>query len=724
MLMDYTDIGRTRLGETTTSGLLFDVTHVAYGSSGFNPGTPGTPLPLNPAATALVAEVYRRDVAPNSIVTESFTATQVQKTVWSTCGGDEFNSIVGEAGLIATITDPGTTGHSVGDEFLLAQAHFGRIVFTIRDRISIPWQLLLNLPTAAGQLGGLVWSAVSAGDGIYAGLSSVGSPVPVGPVNITDPTGLNNLSANIHHYTPDGEHAWTRTLSSTAGGDTHVLGIKLDYPRDAVYFTFIASDAQVFLRDEAGAVLNVFNKAAGTHSTWGGWGAIQLSTGAFMWGQSNGYDAPPVNSFQQARPLHLGMLGTRLYMAGYTRLSALYPQKPTFGGFTYPGSFPTAGWAAGLFVAEVDPLTGNVLSMNTNANPGLLNVARPIATGASIARSHMTMDSVNDRIHLSGGYTGPVDDKEILIGEGSGTEFPTRDFSYWGAGDADTKPFLATFNADLEAQVASTVALDNITTVANNTATNVGRVAVLPDGSLIWPWQNVPSTTATGQTIDRSGGGGSYGGAATLEYTGAQLSSVRISAAHDTPDWDVSLANYPTNSGEGTKEPLAYVHPDGDVVITNVRSRGWTGASNTVSFVGGPISPQEDYQSWLVAQNPVTGALLWQAMLSESAAGVADTRELFTWESGPNTGITISIGMFRPQTYQTDPHGANDPGVGGALVFDVNDSWVSNTVGGEDTAYALIARDKAGNVVPALCMPLGVSDISAITSYPSGIEGY
>jgi len=142
LLMDYTDEGRTRIDEIWSDDLVFDITHVAYGSSGFNAGSPESPLALNPAATALLAEVFRKEVTAVSV--DEMSIPRGKETVYTTVSGDEFTSITGEAGLIATVTDAGTTGLAVGYEFLIAHCHFGRIVFDLFSRMPIAWPLDLQ----------------------------------------------------------------------------------------------------------------------------------------------------------------------------------------------------------------------------------------------------------------------------------------------------------------------------------------------------------------------------------------------------------------------------------------------------------------------------------------------------------------------------------------------------------------------------------------------------
>ncbi len=141
MSMDLTQVGRDMIALIGSDGLDFKVTHVAYGTDGYDTGDVVTALALNSADTALGAEVFRKEVPLSQTVINSYAVPRGAETTYTTVGGDEFNDIIGEAGLFATITDAGTSGLSVGDVFLLAHAHFGRIVFTHYARFAITWPI-------------------------------------------------------------------------------------------------------------------------------------------------------------------------------------------------------------------------------------------------------------------------------------------------------------------------------------------------------------------------------------------------------------------------------------------------------------------------------------------------------------------------------------------------------------------------------------------------------
>jgi hypothetical protein len=141
MLMGITAEAVVRTGQILSDGLQFSVTHVAYGTGGFDPLDPGTPSPLDPDATALVSELFRKEVPPGNTINNELYFPRGKETTYVTVGGIEFTGIIGEAGLFATVTAPGISGLSVGYRFLLAQAHFGRIVFTFTDRLSLSFPI-------------------------------------------------------------------------------------------------------------------------------------------------------------------------------------------------------------------------------------------------------------------------------------------------------------------------------------------------------------------------------------------------------------------------------------------------------------------------------------------------------------------------------------------------------------------------------------------------------
>jgi hypothetical protein len=141
MLIGITDEAALMTSLIQTDGLKFVVSHVVYGSGGFNPSAPAEILPLDPTATALSSEIFRKPVPQENTVINEIYSPRGKETTYTTVSGVEFTGYVGEAGLIATVTDPGSSGAAVGDQFLLAQAHFGRIVFGVGDRLSIAFPI-------------------------------------------------------------------------------------------------------------------------------------------------------------------------------------------------------------------------------------------------------------------------------------------------------------------------------------------------------------------------------------------------------------------------------------------------------------------------------------------------------------------------------------------------------------------------------------------------------
>ncbi len=142
LLMGITTEGSTRIGERLSDGLVYVVSHVAYGTDGYDTLIPTESLALNPADTALGTEVFRKALPAQNTVLETIEAPPGGKeTTYTTVSGVEFTGILGEAAIFATVTDPGTTGLSVGYEFMLAHCHFPRVVLSVFSRLAIKFPI-------------------------------------------------------------------------------------------------------------------------------------------------------------------------------------------------------------------------------------------------------------------------------------------------------------------------------------------------------------------------------------------------------------------------------------------------------------------------------------------------------------------------------------------------------------------------------------------------------
>ena len=139
--MGITDVGVTRIGQIASDGLRFVASHVAVGSGGFNPGTPVVADPLVSADTTLSAETFRKAIPTDNTTLDTIETPRGKETTYTSLGEDEYQGLVGEAGLFATITDAGTSGLTVGDTFLLAHAHFPRFSITDKSRLSLVWPI-------------------------------------------------------------------------------------------------------------------------------------------------------------------------------------------------------------------------------------------------------------------------------------------------------------------------------------------------------------------------------------------------------------------------------------------------------------------------------------------------------------------------------------------------------------------------------------------------------
>jgi hypothetical protein len=106
-------------------------------------GTPTAPLALVPAATALGAEIHRHEIPASQTVLDTIEVNRGRETTYTTVSGEDLPGTpsIGEAGIFATVTDPGTTPLAIGYQFLIAQAHFGRLCLTAYDRLAIKWPI-------------------------------------------------------------------------------------------------------------------------------------------------------------------------------------------------------------------------------------------------------------------------------------------------------------------------------------------------------------------------------------------------------------------------------------------------------------------------------------------------------------------------------------------------------------------------------------------------------
>jgi hypothetical protein len=147
--MDYTDEGRTRIAQIGGDGLVFAAKYMAVGTGGWDPGTPSLPLALVPSAVALTAEVARSEVFAKDISVDEMLLPRGKETVYTFVSGLAVEGVpLGEAGLFAQVTVPGTSGLAVGYTFLLAQTHFGRVHLPTGSKIAIQWPLDLYTPPA------------------------------------------------------------------------------------------------------------------------------------------------------------------------------------------------------------------------------------------------------------------------------------------------------------------------------------------------------------------------------------------------------------------------------------------------------------------------------------------------------------------------------------------------------------------------------------------------
>ena len=146
LLMSFTQEGSNYVGEEAANGLRFRVVEVAYGSGGFNPGTPSLALSININDTSLSNEVFRVAVPADNTNRDEIIGAHGKDTVFTSLGGDEFQGVIGEAMLIGEVIDSGSSTAIVGTKFSLVVAHFSREIVGEGDRLSIRWPLNYELP--------------------------------------------------------------------------------------------------------------------------------------------------------------------------------------------------------------------------------------------------------------------------------------------------------------------------------------------------------------------------------------------------------------------------------------------------------------------------------------------------------------------------------------------------------------------------------------------------
>ena len=113
-----TDIARQFMARSITDGTAFRIVEFAVGTSGYDPSNPLTAVAVDPAATALQAEVFRDAIDQVETATLDGTA----KSFVGRIARDELQAGIGEIGIFAEILSS-PFPFEVGTKFLFAIAH-------------------------------------------------------------------------------------------------------------------------------------------------------------------------------------------------------------------------------------------------------------------------------------------------------------------------------------------------------------------------------------------------------------------------------------------------------------------------------------------------------------------------------------------------------------------------------------------------------------------------
>jgi len=126
-----TDIARQFMARSIVDGTSFQVTHCAVGSSGYEVSNPLAALSVDPTATSLVSEVYRKTID----LVETATLDATAKSFVVRIGREDLAAGIGEIALFATIVDsPFIT--EIGSQFMYAVAHQPLNVKTLNHVVS------------------------------------------------------------------------------------------------------------------------------------------------------------------------------------------------------------------------------------------------------------------------------------------------------------------------------------------------------------------------------------------------------------------------------------------------------------------------------------------------------------------------------------------------------------------------------------------------------------
>ena len=146
LLMDVTNAGKLLTADATNNAVLFSIVAVIWGTSGYNPADVTEVLPLLGTSTALTTQVARTGIANVEIVTVA--VPKGQEIVFATIGRNDLDADygLGEAALIAEVTDAGTSGRSIGDQVFFAHAHFARVPMHLHQRLALEWPIDYTAP--------------------------------------------------------------------------------------------------------------------------------------------------------------------------------------------------------------------------------------------------------------------------------------------------------------------------------------------------------------------------------------------------------------------------------------------------------------------------------------------------------------------------------------------------------------------------------------------------
>lgn len=570
----------------------------------------------------------------------------------------------------------------------------------------------------------------------------VGNFSDKGPAAPSSPFTISGMPTTewgyVVNYAPSGDAAWVRTLEG-------VNGIAAQYDRcftgrlvhragdSAAYFTWYTQAEDVEVRDETGALVTTYNRPANSgpgvlRTFWGGVTSIDISSGAINWTTIADWDvAITTNSTYDLRPMQLAWGGPNndeLVVAYFisTQASVAPVQVPIFGSGTQ-AAHPAIDYArvgssrvTSAWMVKVNPSNGDALAADAqvaNFNDDIASAGTPnrgFVPGDRFNVFSILWNQHNQLWYMSANHSGysSLNVDGHIIGRTKTGEIATRGTDNFG-GNNSVKPYICTYNSDLEPQNVVTLVCDVLNNGNNRYAYN-HSIFLAPDssGDVFWGWQNM--TVSPAVNLQRQGVLGNYGGGAYSVSNAQANDSICVRMDNDLEVvWEASSFDSAASGlGRGHSVQMEPIPNDPTKMLAMISTQGVNAVSNDPTSLFGSANVTFDLrQSFLAAFDIATGAFVDERELERAVSGDKMVAiGVHTVDSGPLQGNTFSS-VLMSNDLNTTVQGFYDSA--GVRQYTTSDYWVSNGAvhsGSSGGAIHLAAYDADGELDPSLCYPL------------------